>query len=190
MLETGTFRRSLPREYFLCVNRLIAKSVTTSIFKLFIIANLADRVEYISFISLSRNFIEINTGVLRGWWRSSYTLLVEMQIVMHFKEIGLAICVKSLFKMHIFVLVIWFLKIYLKEKTKSLHDDLIMKTFTLALCIKTQMSNNIKLSYVRVLSTGISQPWHYWHFEPDYSFLCCLVHCRMFNTIPGPYLKG
>lgn len=59
-----------------------------------------------------------------------------MQIVMHFKEIGLAICVKSLFKMHIFVLVIWFLKIYLKEKTKSLHDDLIMKTFTLALCIK------------------------------------------------------
>lgn len=97
-----------------------------------------------------------------------------MQIVMHFKEISLAICVKSLFKMHIFVLVIWFLKNYLKEKPKSLHDDLIMKTFTLALCIKTQMFNNSKLSHVCVLCIGISQPWHYWHFEPDNSFLWVL----------------
>ena len=38
--------------------------------------------------------------------------------------------------MLLFVLVIQFLKIHPKEKTKSLHEDLIMNSCVLALCLR------------------------------------------------------
>lgn len=88
------------------MNNPVAELVTILIVTLFIIIKLADRAEYMYFMSFSRQATEINTWYFWGYnEKSSLTLLVEMEIVTCFKQSSLAISVKSLLKMHFFCLI-------------------------------------------------------------------------------------
>lgn len=68
--------------------------------------SLANRAEYIYLISLSEKLQKLILSIFEQVLKRafSYTLLIEIQTIICFKESSLAICVKSLLKMHTFCL--------------------------------------------------------------------------------------